>query len=87
MIAFQIRNYNPFYGNGIHVLLQRGNNIYIYAWYVFYTISLGVSWNMHTNNIVFISIMLHFKCIDYFTGKLKSVETFLTSVASVNDVN
>ena len=31
--------------------------------------------------------MLHFKCIDYFTGKLKSVETLLTSVASVNDVN
>ena len=61
--------------------------IYIYAWYVFYTISPGVSWNMHTNNIVFISIMLHFKCIDYFTGKLKDVETFLTSVASVNDVN
>lgn len=42
---------------------------------------------MHTNNIVSISIMLHFECIDYFTGKLKSVETFLTSVASVNDVN
>lgn len=61
--------------------------IYIYAWYVFYTISPGVSWNMHTNNIVSISIMLHFECIDYFTGKLKSVETFLTSVASVNDVN
>ena len=48
---------------------------------------LAVSLNMHTNNIVFISIMLHFKCIDYFTGKLKDVETFLTSVASVNDVN
>jgi len=32
MNAFQIRNYSPFYGNGIHVLLQRGNDIskYIY---------------------------------------------------------
>ena len=82
MNAFQIRNYDPFYGNGIHVLLQRGNYIYMC-----YNISLGVSWNSHTNNIVSISIMLHFECIDYFTGKLKSVETFLTSVASVNDVN
>ena len=81
MNAFQIRNYDPFYGNGIHVLLQRGNYIYMCD------ISLGVSQNIHTNNIVSINIMLHFKCIDYFTGKLKSVETFLTSVASVNDVN
>ena len=95
MNAFQIRNYDPFYGNGIHVLLQRGNDIskYIYTRYLYiqgyfsYNISLGVSWNSHTNNIVSISIMLHFECIDYFTGKLKSVETFLTSVASVNDVN
>ena len=55
--------------------------------YFFYNISLAVSLNMHTNNIVFISIMLHFKCIDYFIGKLKDVGTFLTSVASVNDVN
>ena len=49
--------------------------------------SLAVSLNMHTNNIVFISIMLHFKCTDYFTGKLKDVATIFTSVASVNDVN
>ena len=80
MNAFQIRNYNPFYGNGIHVLLRRENDIYIY-------IERAVSSNMHTNNIVFISIMLHFKCIDYFTGMLKHVDTFLTYVAAVNDVN
>ena len=32
MNAFQIRNYSPFYGNGIHVLLQRGNDIYVYIY-------------------------------------------------------
>ena len=39
MNAFQIRNYDPFYGNGIHVLLQRENdryiNISIYYAYIF----------------------------------------------------
>ena len=36
MIAFQIRNYNPFYGNGIHVLLQRGNDMYRYIYMYIY---------------------------------------------------
>ena len=36
MNAFQIRNNNPFYGNGIHVLLQREKDIYIYI-YIYIT--------------------------------------------------